>query len=144
MPLPQRNGGRRWIGIQVVQDWHTWLHHHQGAAKGPVHNEGVRQKSQSHTQQNEQKRTRTAVLEYTQPARHVTLTLSQYLLACRVKIITGNLGFSCCVLMASLVCSCDILVMFIEQGLNVWPNYKICHEPTFFCSSSVKSKSTWL
>ena len=36
-------------GNGAVQDRHTWLHHHQGAASGPVHNEGVGQKSPSHT-----------------------------------------------------------------------------------------------
>lgn len=31
-----------------------------------------------------------------------------------------------------------------EQGWRVWQKWSWCHEPAFLCSSSVKSKPTWL
>ena len=44
---------------------------------------------------------------------------------------------------AAILCSA-VYQWCYKQGLNAWPKYQICHEPTHFCSSLVMSKPRWL
>lgn len=75
----------------------------------------------------------TSVFQLKKPSLSVLFVQNQHLLELLER------SHECCLFACLIVCFCHH-----EQGQQVWQQCLLHHEPTFLCSSWLKSETTWL